>query len=65
MDYVTNGNVIIAKESRSDKAGTILAYDMYLAKNRNSGKRKEKAEHAFFSGISGVRSDEPSRGFIR
>ena len=25
---------------------TILAYDMYLAKNRKSGKRKEKEKHA-------------------
>ncbi len=46
MDYVSNGNVIIAKESRSDKAGTLLAYDMYLAKNRKGGKRKEKERHA-------------------
>jgi len=46
MDYVSNGNVVIAKESRSDKAGTLLAYDMYLAKNRKGGKRKEKERHA-------------------
>ena len=46
MDYVSNGNVIIAKESRSDKAGTLLASDMYLAKNRIGGKRKEKERHA-------------------
>ena len=46
MDYVTNGNVIIAKESRSDKAGTIMADEMYLAQNRQSSKRKEKEKHA-------------------
>lgn len=46
MDYVSNGNDIIAKESRSDKAGTILAYDMLLAKYRKSIKRKEKERHA-------------------
>ncbi len=46
MDYVSNGNVVISKESRSDKAGTLLAYDMYLAKNRKGSKRKEKERHA-------------------
>lgn len=46
MDYVSNGNVIIAKESRTDKSGVILAYDMYLAKNGKGGKRKEKERHA-------------------
>lgn len=46
MDYVSNGNVVIAKESRLDKAGTLLAYDMYLAKNRKGSKRKEKERHA-------------------
>lgn len=46
MDYVSNGNVIIAKESRTDKSGVILAYDMYLAKNRKGDMRKEKERHA-------------------
>ena len=46
MDYVSNGNVVIAKEGRSDKAGRVLAYDMYLAKNRKSKVRKEKEKHA-------------------
>ena len=46
MDYVSNGNVVIAKEGRSDKAGTVLAYDIYLAKNRKSKVRKEKERHA-------------------
>ena len=47
MDYVSNGNLSIAKETRADQAGALLAYDMYLAKNRKGGKkRKEKERHA-------------------
>lgn len=47
MDYVSDNNLDIAEETRSDKAANALAYDVVLAAMRNKGKTgKEKERHA-------------------
>ena len=47
MDYVSDNNLEIAEETRSDKAANVLAYDVVLAAMRNKEKTgKEKERHA-------------------
>lgn len=46
-DYVSDNNLEIAEETRSDKAANVLAYDVVLAAMRNKEKTgKEKERHA-------------------
>lgn len=47
MDYVSDNNLAIARETRTDKAATVLAYDVVFSAMRNKSKTgKEKERHA-------------------